>query len=175
MCEYIHTVLGCHEMIKEMIKIYRGGISEIISFAESLNEKELTLMNAQFPPVTICHPLWTLGHLSVSAQSIGGEIGMDVWFDPSWEDLFGQMSDPSSDASRYPDKKALVNALKESINRVCSKAEALTEDELRGPIPDVRFRDSLPTRAHALGSILIDHVAEHRTMLILWRYFVLHR
>lgn len=175
MCEDIYTGSGCHEMRKEMIRIYRGGISEIISFAGSLNGKDLTLMNAQFPPVTICHPLWTLGHLSVSAQSIGGEIGIQGWLDPSWEDLFGQMSDPSSDASRYPDRTTLVDALKESINRVCSGVESLTDDELQGPIPDERFRVSLPTCAHALGSILIDHVAEHRRMLLLWRYFVLQK
>ncbi|MEO2014138.1 MAG: hypothetical protein ABGZ53_07170 [Fuerstiella sp.] len=86
-----------------------------------------------------------------------------------WGTRFGTGSTPSAAATAYPDKEALLPALTGGRDRLSAALGAMGETGLAEPLPDVRFRDSLPTIGHAVIHILSGHTALHLGQLVVWR------
>jgi hypothetical protein len=115
------------------------------------------------------HPAWTIGHLVYSCQQIGGEIGLEPWLAHDWGRRFGTGSVPVADPDTYPDKEALLVALADARERLAVRLNAMGGDDLRQPLPDVRYRDRLPTVGHAALHILVSHTALHVGQITVWR------
>jgi hypothetical protein len=160
-------------MVHDIIRCYKNRLSEIYELIEDLNDNQLCLRSDRYPPATICHPIWTLGHLCISAQGIGEEMSLSHWLDKEWTDLYGQYSDPSDDPSRYHDVATLRRTLRECESILEIRLHAMTKDEIEGPMPDTRYHHIFPTLGHAISGILIDHISEHVRMLIVWKYYLL--
>ncbi len=159
--------------IEHVIKNYRSNISEINSIIETVNPDELFLQSEIYTPATLCHPIWTLGHLSVSAQGISEEMLVPHWLDDSWIGWFSQQSTPRADRNIYPSLLILTETLDDAVSRVEKSLRSLSEEQLHGPMPDTRYHHIFPTLAHVVSSILIEHTSEHIRMLLLWKFFVL--
>ena len=115
------------------------------------------------------HPTWILGHLCVSFQAIGGEIGLSEWLPETWPAMFGTGSTPSADASAYPAKSQLQVMFRDSAERIDHAVEGLTENQMSVPLPDEEYRKVLPTLGHALVHILVGHASVHVGQLTAWR------
>lgn len=119
------------------------------------------------PGGVVNHPAWTLGHLAYSCQAIGGELGLPAWLPAQWPAKFATGSEPSAEG--YPAKAELLKVLDDAWLRVRTRLEAAEESFLVAPLPDVRYRHMLPTRAHAVIQILGAHAGYHAGQLSAWR------
>jgi hypothetical protein len=142
-------------VVQNIIKSYKVRLSEITEMIDGLNDDRLVLQSKSYPPATICHPLWTLGHLCISAQGIGEEMSMDHWLDDSWIGLYGQHSNPTNSIYNYHRKVELIHTLHDCEKKIEARLLSMTRDELDGPMPDVRYHDIFPTLGHAICGILI--------------------
>jgi len=73
----------------------------------------------------------------------------------------------------YHGKIELEKTLEDAVFRLEKRTGSMTKCEWEGPMPDVRFHHIYPTLGHAIAGILVGHVAEHISMLSMWRYFLL--
>lgn len=162
-------------MIKQLTDSYSRQLDNIRSLVSDIEPENLFLQNNLYPPATICHPVWTIGHLCISAQGMGEEMLMGNWMDKSWPDLFGQNSNPENSPDLYPKTETLLKTLDDAQSHVEKHMLSLPQKQLEDPIPDVRYHDIFPTLLHALAGIFVGHVAEHVQMLLIWRHYVLHR
>lgn len=111
---------------------------DAIQFALNLSHRavlsvvdEMSDAPTTFPtPQGGCHPLWVLGHLAL----VEGVIPTVLFGDPNpvseWQTLFGEASEPHSDARFYPDfatVRAKYLQLREQNLKVL---ESLTEADL---------------------------------------------
>ncbi|HEQ71462.1 MAG TPA: hypothetical protein ENN69_03145 [Spirochaetia bacterium] len=141
-----------------------------------IDDSKLYRQSTQFLPDTICHPMWTLGHLITSTMGMREE--MHEILDPSiddfrqWTEKYGQHSDPISDPSFYHRKDELIAVLESQVNAAEKTLRALTDEQLSGPMPDKRYRHIYPSLFHVCASIFIMHSAEHVKMLSVWKYYV---
>ncbi len=115
------------------------------------------------------HPAWVIGHLTYSFQALGGEFGMQPWLAKDWGDRFGTGSTPTSDPTAYPTKASLLRALDDAQRRINEAVAALEEVELSAPLPDLKYRDRLPTVGHAVLHVLSAHAANHVGQVTVWR------
>jgi DinB superfamily len=77
-----------------------------------------------------CHPLWVLGHLALIEGAIPSILFGDANPVGEWQTLFGEGSEPQSDARFYPDV-ATVRAKYVSLREQNLKVlDSLTEAEL---------------------------------------------
>jgi uncharacterized damage-inducible protein DinB len=115
------------------------------------------------------HPAWTLGHIVHSFESMGGELGMSSWLPKDWAKRFGTGAVPVGDATAYPNKAALLDALDDGQKRLNERLAQMSADDLAQPLPDARYRDRIPTVGHALLHILASHTAMHVGQMAVWR------
>ncbi len=80
------------------------------------------------------HPLWVLGHLTVSENSILSEYihGPDPIL-PEWERLFGMGSEPVNDPARYPSKAELLAKFREVRAQTLKVLKSLSDADLDRP------------------------------------------
>lgn len=110
------------------------------------------------------HPLWILGHLAFSEGWVIQEIMLGRT-NPlaNWKEMFSHGTEPSAEASRYPDfesaKKAFQNIRAETMNAL----EGLSDGDLDQPSkncpPD--FREVLGTYGQCF-LLSIMHPVTHR-------------
>lgn len=118
------------------------------------------------------HPAWVIGHLTYSAEAIGGEIGLAPWLPGDWAPRFGTGSVPTADRQMYPDKAALLDSLSDAEVRLSDRLLSIGDDGMMDPLPDIRHRESFPTIGHAVLHILTSHAAVHIGQLTVWRRVV---
>ena len=75
-------------LIENVIKNYKKNINEIIRIINTVDKEHYFSQTNNFPPDTICHPIWTLGHLIIAAQGICEEMGIPHWLDENWQKLY---------------------------------------------------------------------------------------
>jgi len=121
------------------------------------------------PGGVVNHPAWTIGHLVYSSEAIGEEFGLSPWLPDGWDQQFGTGSTPVTDVTAYPDKAALLKALDDGQARLAAALTDLGQAGLSQPLPDVRYRDQLPTIGHAAIHILAGHTAMHVGQVAAWR------
>jgi len=123
----------------------------------------------QQPVVGMNHPSWNVGHMVLSLQAIGREIGLQPCLDEEWCEVFGMGSQPSADPARYPAKSVLLAALADGRDRVVRQLSGMTDEELTGPLPDARYRNVFPSLGHAVLHILAGHLGVHIGQIRAWR------
>lgn len=152
-------------MIEELLNSYVLTVTDVRASADGLSSE---LMVRQFPGVPN-HPAWTIGHLVFSAQAIGEEIGLAPWLSPSWVALFRTGSVPQPEASAYPSRSELLDALADAHDRISRRLRALGSEAMSAPLPDVRYRSIFPTVGHAVAHVLSGHTSFHLGQLSVWR------
>lgn len=152
-------------MIDEMINSYDLNLTFVNNLVADLDDTTIVEQPFGFPN----HPAWTIGHLVYSCEQIGGEIAISPWLAGDWRERFGTGSTPVDSADRYPDKVTLLDALGDGQRRIVARLGEMSVSDLREPLPDVRYRERLPTIGHAVLHILASHTAMHIGQLTVWR------
>jgi len=121
------------------------------------------------PAGAVNHPAWVIGHLVYSCEAIGGEIGLTPWLASDWKSRFGTGSTPVEDRAAYPEKEALLAALRDGQRRLAERLTVVGNEGMAAPLPDVRYRSVFPTVGHAVLHILTAHAAGHVGQVTVWR------
>lgn len=151
-------------MIDETLNAYELLRQQIVALAEGIEEEYIAVQPRAVPN----HLAWTLGHLVVSCQAIGEELGIPHWLDDRWEPLFGQGTHPVPKRTVYPTKEFLLQAYDDAASRVVERIRQLGLRGMRAALPDENYRAVLPTVGHAVISVLIGHTAYHLGQLAAW-------
>lgn len=116
------------------------------------------------------HAIWSLGHITVSTNSILALLGQEK-FQPVivWEKLFGGGSQPSDDRSAYPSLKELMSGLNEVLNRVEKAYLSASSEVLRSPTKVDWLAKMCPTTGSAVVFLLTAHLSEHIGQVSAWR------
>ncbi|MCA9314191.1 MAG: DinB family protein [Planctomycetota bacterium] len=123
---------------------------------------------ADQPGGLVHHAAWTVGHLAVSMEAIGGELGLAPWLDDAWRARHGQGSSPVPARIVYPESPILLDMFDGGADRVVAAVRGLGDEGWRGPLPDERHRATYPTLAHAVLHVLVGHTAFHVGQLVAW-------
>lgn len=108
------------------------------------------------------HPLWVIGHLTVSEASItSGMIkGEEPKLPAGWGTLFGMGSQPVSDASRYPTKAELLEVLETVRAQTLDLLARLDDTDLDKPSATSPNRELFGTIGRCLATLL-NHQTFH--------------
>jgi hypothetical protein len=84
------------------------------------------------------HPLWTLGHLTLSYSSwFGKHMGVTMPAVPaSYEGLFGHETKPIGDASKYPPLEEIKAAYIRAVKFIIDAAQRMSDEQLYEPIAE---------------------------------------
>lgn len=151
-------------MIAEVLNSYSLTLNYLRRLIDGVPDDAL----ASQPAGIVNHPLWTIGHLVFSAQSIGSEIGLKAWLADDWTQRYGTGSVPVAERREYPSKDSLLAQLADAERRLRERLHALGDEAMQQPLPDVRYRELFPTIGHAIAHILPAHTAAHIGQIILW-------
>lgn len=111
------------------------------------------------------HALWIMGHLAHAENSFCSKIsGNDSVLPENYTELFGMGSEPSDDASTYPSKSELMDALDKSRAFLISWLSGLSEDQLAAPLPD--DYEMFGPNAASLATAIAWHEGVHGGQLI---------
>jgi hypothetical protein len=152
-------------MIAEILNSFALNLDYLRRLVEDLDDGQMVAQ----PAGVVNHPAWTIGHLVQSCQAIGGELGIPPWLPDDWGRRFGTGSVPVAIPDAYPGKAALMRALDDGRRRLAEALAEMGEEGLARPLPDVRYRDRLPTIGHAVLHILAAHTALHVGQVATWR------
>jgi len=121
------------------------------------------------PAPAMNHAAWVLGHLACTADMLGAMIGEKPVCPPEWTALFDWNSTPSSDASRYPSKAVLLEALENAHARLAAALPAVPESRWTEPTPIEEIRGFLPTLGDCFVFVMAAHENIHLGQLSAWR------
>ncbi len=140
-----------------------------LRFAEQLvNDVSADQMSEQ-PGGVINHPAWSLGHLVVSADHLGQFLGLESNLPGGWDETFKSGSEPSGDASAYPTKEALLDALKQQHARNTEAAKATAPERFAEPHPNEKTRQYFPTVGDMIVFLMTSHEMDHLGQIAAWR------
>ena len=160
--------LCSRDMIEEALNSYGIVLDDIRDLIAELSDQELLAQTQG----NHNHAAWVVGHLVCSAQAIGEEMGIAPWLSSEWLSLFGRGSTPTSEASQYPARSAVLQALSDAEARIVSKLNSMTAADLAKPLRDTRYREIFPTLGHAVLHILTVHTSVHLGQLVSWRHAI---
>ncbi|MBI4907635.1 MAG: DinB family protein [Acidobacteria bacterium] len=152
-------------MIDETLNAYELLRQQIVALAQTVDEESIAVQPRGLPN----HVAWTLGHLIVSCQAMGEELGIPHWLDDRWDPLFGQGTQPVPKRTAYPPKEFLLQAYDDAAGRVVDRIRKLGLRGMRASLPDENYRAVLPTVGHAVISVLVGHTAFHLGQLSAWK------
>ncbi|MDA3850819.1 MAG: hypothetical protein PF447_06070 [Spirochaetaceae bacterium] len=162
---------------ENVLSVLQRNLSDIKSLVEAIPGDHLCDQSSSFPPETLCHPIWTLGHLCGSLNGMREELRDDFSLHPGrskeWDQLYGQYSDPQADPHIYHSKDELLSKLDFSFELVKSRMLQIDRKEWEGPMPDERYHEIFPSLAHVTANNFIEHSSTHLKLLILWRFYLL--
>ncbi len=140
-----------------------------LGFAERLVKDLSTEQMAAQPSGVINHPAWTLGHLVVSANHLGELLGLDSDLPEGWSETFQTGGEPSGDASIYPSKEELLEALKVQHARNAEAVKNTDSSRLAEPHPKEGMRKYFPTIGDMVVFMMTSHEMEHLGQIAAWR------
>jgi hypothetical protein len=108
------------------------------------------------------HPLWVIGHLTVSEASIvtGMIKGEEPNVPDGWGTLFGMGSQPVSDASKYPAKAKLLEAFEKVRAETLELLARLADTDLDKPAANPPNQELFGTVGRCLAT-LVTHQTFH--------------
>ena len=140
-----------------------------LQFAERLvNDIPDDQMAAQ-PGGVINHPAWSLGHLVVSSNHLGGLLGLEPSLPEGWGDAFTTGGEPSGNRADYPSKEALLEALTAQHERNTAALKAYDLARFDEPFPDEKTRAYFPTIGDFIMFLMTSHEMDHLGQIAAWR------
>jgi hypothetical protein len=152
-------------MISEILNSFSMTMTFLEQLVADIPDEQLT----EQPSGVTNHPAWIIGHLAVSLQAMGRELGLTSWLPEDWPERFGIGSQPTSERRVYPSKQDLLENLEEGRRRVAVALLSFDRERLSVPWPDERFLPFFPTIGHAVTHILGAHAAVHVGQVTVWR------
>lgn len=152
-------------MIPELAACFERTVAFMRESVADLSDEDIVLQ----PPGVPNHAAWTLGHIIYSCQAMAAELGVEPWLPGDWESQFGYGSSPTAVATQRPAKAALLAALAEASHRLQRALSEMNETALAEPLPDLKAREILPTKGHAMLQVVAAHTAYHAGQLAAWR------
>lgn len=144
---------------------FQFSVGFLKNLLEGIDDDKMT----QQPSPGMNHPAWIVGHL-VSSMEFGAKLAGGSYKAPDgWGELFGMKSTPSDDASKYPDKAALLAELDKSVAAVTPSLESVSTEALAAQMPDEGFRKMMPTVGDGLTFLINGHITMHTGQLSAWR------
>lgn len=108
-----------------------------------------------------CHPLWVVGHLAVVEGMLTAMLTQGPSPTSHWEPLFGQDSEATDDANRYPTYDEVRTTFRSLRRDNLERLEAMTESDLDRATP--WQPKGLKAHFETIGKALLT-VALHQTM-----------
>jgi uncharacterized damage-inducible protein DinB len=152
-------------MIAEILNSFAMTMAFLERLVADVSDEQLT----EQPHGVTNHPAWILGHLAVSLQAMGRELGLTAWLPDDWPEQFGIGSQPTSERHAYPSKQDLLENLEEGRRRLAVALSSFNQQRLSDPLPNERYRVLFPTLGHAVTHILGAHAAVHVGQITVWR------
>ena len=121
------------------------------------------------PAPEMNHAAWVLGHLACTADMLGAMIGLKPVCPPEWFSLCDWNSSPSSDASLYPAKAALLKALENAHAQIATALPAVPESRWSETTPLEAIRGFLPTMGDCFVFVMAAHENMHLGQVSAWR------
>ncbi|MFM1903916.1 MAG: hypothetical protein RLZZ440_1816 [Planctomycetota bacterium] len=115
------------------------------------------------------HPAWVLGHLACTADMLAAMIGVKPACPADWAARFDWNSSPSSDASQYPSKAALLQALEAAHREIAAALPQVPESRWSETTPLEAVRGFLPTLGDCFVFVMAAHENMHLGQLSAWR------
>ncbi|MAE65119.1 MAG: hypothetical protein CMJ18_12685 [Phycisphaeraceae bacterium] len=134
---------------------------------------------ADLPDASMCHqpgpgmnhPAWVLGHLAWTSDRVAGGILLQV--EPELPKRLGGPFDaqsvPSDNATIYPAKAKLLEALEKVHGRIAGELSGRSVPSLDEPTQHERFASRFPTIGEALIHVMVGHEQVHLGQLSAWR------
>lgn len=139
-----------------------------VDYAEMLLKDVPDAQITQQPHGLMNHPAWCIGHLANTADFMAARFDRKPVLDPAFAALFGMGSTPpSSDASKYPNKTALLKAMRDTHENFILGFQSATPAKLASPIESWKH-PWFPNHG-ALAQMMILHDATHLGQISAWR------
>ncbi len=140
-----------------------------LRFAEMLVKDLSSEQMAAQPGGVINHPAWSLGHLVVSGDQLGQLLGLESDVPEGWSETFKTGGEPSSDASAYPSKEEILEALGEQHARNTEAVNNLDASRFAEPHPNEGRRKYFPTLGDQIVFMMTSHEMDHLGQIAAWR------
>lgn len=140
-----------------------------LMYAETLVKDLSAEQMVEQPNGVINHPAWCLGHLVVSANSLGSTLGLESNLPEGWDKTFATGGTPSSDVSAYPSKDEILSALKEQHSRNTEAIKNVDLASLARPHPNEKTRTYFPTVGDMVTFLMTGHEMDHIGQIAAWR------
>ena len=140
-----------------------------LGYAKRLVADVLEETMALQPSPGINHAAWVLGHLACTADMLANMIGVSPVCPSDWAALFDWNSSPSSDASLYPSKATLLQALEDAHTGIAAALPDFPEARWTETTPLEAVRGFLPTTGDCLVFVMAAHENMHLGQLSAWR------
>ena len=121
------------------------------------------------PHGVVNHPAWSLGHLVMVADRLGRLLGLESEVPGGWAPVFATGGIPSNDASRYPSKEELLDALAAQHARNTEAIESIGPGWFDTPNPDEKRRKRFPTQGDEAVFLMTSHEMLHLGQVAAWR------
>ncbi len=115
------------------------------------------------------HAAWVLGHLACTADMLGAMIGVKPTCPADWATRFDWNSSPSSDASQYPSKATLLQALEDAHATIAAALPDVPQSRWQETTPLEAVRGFLPTLGDCFVFVMAAHENMHLGQLSAWR------
>ena len=152
-------------MIESVLRIYARNLDYANRLVADVQPETM----AAQPAPGMNHAAWVLGHLTFSCDLVGGALGLPPAMPEAWLPIFNNESHPSADATIYPDKATLLDALARGHARVAEAVSQAAPGTMEQPMPEERFRKYFPTIGDAVLYMSTSHESTHLGQLSAWR------
>lgn len=152
-------------MHNSILRAYQGNLDYAHRLVEDVEEK----LMCDEAGLALNHPAWILGHLSRTSDFMATQFGASRQLAEAWDELFGPGTLPLGEASRYPDKAALLRTLADVHACVEELLCRLEPDALRHPPPQSRLAERFGTLEQLALHVFVAHERTHLGQLSAWR------
>ena len=126
------------------------------------------LMVAQ-PHGLINHPSWNLWHLVINGDRVCQLLGVKSSVPEGWTERFKAASPPTVDASKYPPKDELLDALRAVHRSLGDELPGIDQSVLDQPHPVEGARPYFPTLGDQVVYAMTAHEMDHLGQIAAWR------
>ena len=152
-------------MIPQLTSLYGFNLRVARAMVNDLTPEQMT----EQPHGVVNHPAWSLGHLVMVADGLAQLLGLESQVADGWAPIFATGGIPSNDASRYPTKEELLDALAAQHARSAAAVEVTDPAWFDTPNPDEKRRKRFPTLGDQVVYLMTSHEMLHLGQVAAWR------
>lgn len=152
-------------MTRQLTFLYRFQLGVAEATVADLTPEQMVAQ----PHGVVNHPAWSLGHLVMTADSLGGLLGLPSSSPDGWAEKFPTGGTPSGAVSDYPGKEELLAALAAQHDRNTAAVEKAEPEWFSKPNPNERRRKRFPTVGDIAAYLMTSHEMLHLGQLAAWR------